>query len=556
MSRYAELEITTNFSFLHSASHVEEIAKTSAALGLSAISVTDRNTLAGIVRAHRAAKETGIRLVVGARLDLQNAPSLLCLPTDRNGYAHLSQLITLGRRRAPKGECEIYLEDVFAHYRGQVFISLPPDVTDKGYTTHLHHLREVFGRDLWLAARYRYNGNDATRLCELAQQSTATNIPMVATNDVSKLKKGQAQYSLICNEKGGIIDDILVYKRESGYMLVVNASDIDKKFDWLKSFQLEGSTLENRSKEFSMIAIQGPKSRKIIKKIIKDDISKLGFYQFVQKIDCLGHNILLSRTGYTGELGFEIYCSHDAVRSIWSFILDNFKSEGIKAAGLGCRDTLRLEMGYHLYGNDININTNPFMAGLGWITDLKKGEFVGRNKLRNASGALAAMKHAKGVRGRRGGVVGAPKLRRASTVSRSFWDKKSKADEARHCLMKAIKKAKKCCINFCKFLKEKPMLQNYEKCHHRSATDKFSSVLMGMQTIVLTGILLLTALEIGTQEMTDFQGAFADSDEQPKPVLSFFIGWLIVFILFIPFFFKISAVPLVADKVNPSFKSL
>ncbi|MEE2996516.1 MAG: error-prone DNA polymerase [Pseudomonadota bacterium] len=184
MPRYAELEVTTNFSFLHSASHVEEIAKTSAALGLSAISVTDRNTLAGIVRAHRATKETGIRLIVGARLDLQNAPSLLCFPTNRNGYAHLSQLITLGRRRAPKGECEIYLEDVFAHYRGQIFVSLPPDITDKGYTTHLHHLREVFGRNLWLAARYRYNGNDATRLCELAQQSTATNIPMVATNDV------------------------------------------------------------------------------------------------------------------------------------------------------------------------------------------------------------------------------------------------------------------------------------------------------------------------------------------------------------------------------------
>ena len=215
----------------------------------------------------------------------------------------------------------------------------------------------------------------------ISGKSSEEFIQMVTTNDVFKLRKGQAQYSLICNEEGGIIDDILVYKLESGYMLVVNASDIGKKFDWLKSFQLEGSILENRSKEFSMIAIQGPKSRKIIKKIIKDDISKLGFYQFVQKIDCLGHNILLSRTGYTGELGFEIYCSHDAVRSIWSFILDNFKSEGIKPAGLGCRDTLRLEMGYHLYGNDINMNTDPFMAGLGWITDLKKGEFIGSNKL-------------------------------------------------------------------------------------------------------------------------------------------------------------------------------
>ena len=204
---------------------------------------------------------------------------------------------------------------------------------------------------------------------------------MVTTNDVSKLKKGQAQYSAICNEEGGVIDDIIIYKRESDYMLVVNASDIDKKFEWLKSFQLEETMLENRSKEYSMIALQGPYSRKIIQNIIKDDISKIKFYQFVQKIDCLGHDILLSRTGYTGELGFEIYCSHDAVRNIWSYILDNFKDEGVKPAGLGCRDTLRLEMGYHLYGNDLNIDTDPFMAGLGWITDLKKGEFIGRDKL-------------------------------------------------------------------------------------------------------------------------------------------------------------------------------
>ena len=184
MPHYAELEVTTNFSFLHSASHAEEIAKTAAALNLSAIAVTDRNTLAGIVRAHRAAKEAGIKLVVGARLDLQDAPSLLSFPTDRDAYARLSQLITLGRRRAPKGECEIYLKDVFAHSGGQLFISLPPDAASEDYTAHLHRLREMFGRDIWLAARCRYNGDDATRLWELAQLSVTTNVPMVATNDV------------------------------------------------------------------------------------------------------------------------------------------------------------------------------------------------------------------------------------------------------------------------------------------------------------------------------------------------------------------------------------
>ena len=184
MPRYAELEVTTNFSFLHSASHAEEIARTAAALGLSAIAVTDRNTLAGVVRAHRAAKDAGIRLLVGARLDLQDAPSLLCFPTDRTAYARLSQLITLGRRRASKGECEIYLEDVFAHSGGQLFISLPPDASGDDYATHLRHLRDIFARDIWLAARCRYNGNDAARLWELAQLSVETNVPLVATNDV------------------------------------------------------------------------------------------------------------------------------------------------------------------------------------------------------------------------------------------------------------------------------------------------------------------------------------------------------------------------------------
>jgi error-prone DNA polymerase len=150
--------------------------------------VADRNTLAGVVRAHQAAKQAGIKLVVGARLDLQDAPSMLCFPTDRAAYGRLSRLITLGRRRAPKGECEIYLEDVFVHSGGQLFISLPPPASgpepDAAYTAHLHRLREVFGRDIWLAARCRYRGNDGARLWALAQLAVDVNIPLVATNDV------------------------------------------------------------------------------------------------------------------------------------------------------------------------------------------------------------------------------------------------------------------------------------------------------------------------------------------------------------------------------------
>ena len=188
MSLYAELEVTTNFSFLRSASHPAEMAKTAAALGHAAVAVADRNTLAGVVRAHQAAKQAGIKFVVGARLDLQDAPSLLCFPTDRAAYGQLSKLITLGRRRAAKGDCKIYLEDVFAHSGGQLFISLPPKESerelDTAYTAHLHRLREVLGRDVWIAARCRYHGDDAARLWSLAQLSVEANIPLVATNNV------------------------------------------------------------------------------------------------------------------------------------------------------------------------------------------------------------------------------------------------------------------------------------------------------------------------------------------------------------------------------------
>ena len=206
-------------------------------------------------------------------------------------------------------------------------------------------------------------------------------VQTVTTNDVSKLNFGQAQYSAICNELGGLIDDVIVYKRKSDYMIVVNASGIEKKYKWLKSASTKSVQIENISNELSMIAIQGPLSRKIIQANTSVDISKLKFYNFIESIDYLGFTILLSRTGYTGELGFEIYCSNEAASYIWNSILEEYKSTGVKPAGLGSRDTLRLEMGYLLYGNDMNIKTNPFNAGLGWITNLNKGFFIGRDEI-------------------------------------------------------------------------------------------------------------------------------------------------------------------------------
>ena len=130
MPRYAELQVTTNFSFLRGASHGEELVAQAKALGLDAIAVTDRNTLAGVVRAHLAAKEVGLRLIVGARLDLQDGPSLLCLPRDRAAYGRLSRLLSLGQRRAEKGQCTLYLDDVASHAEGQIFIALAPDDWD------------------------------------------------------------------------------------------------------------------------------------------------------------------------------------------------------------------------------------------------------------------------------------------------------------------------------------------------------------------------------------------------------------------------------------------
>jgi aminomethyltransferase len=164
-------------------------------------------------------------------------------------------------------------------------------------------------------------------------------------------------------------------------MFVVNASNIDKKFNWLSSKLIKDVKIKNMSDRYSMIAIQGPKSREVIQSIVQEDISNLKFYNFIEKINCLGKNIMLSRTGYTGELGYEILCEGNVIVDIWTHIIKNFESSGLKPAGLGARDTLRIEMGYLLYGNDINLNIDPFKAGLGWITSLNKGNFIGKREI-------------------------------------------------------------------------------------------------------------------------------------------------------------------------------
>jgi error-prone DNA polymerase len=185
MSAYAELQVASNFSFLRGASHAQELVGTAQALGLAAIAITDRNTLAGVVRAHVAAKEVGIRLVVGCRLDLVDGPSLLCFPTDRAAYGRLCRLLTLGKRRAEKGECLLTLDDVYTHADGQIFIILPPEeIEHEAFTAMLRTIAGRLTAPCYLAAHYLYRGDDRRRLAELAAISRAAKVPLVATGDI------------------------------------------------------------------------------------------------------------------------------------------------------------------------------------------------------------------------------------------------------------------------------------------------------------------------------------------------------------------------------------
>ena len=200
----------------------------------------------------------------------------------------------------------------------------------------------------------------------------------ITVNDVSKLTPGKAQYSAMCFDDGGIVDDLLIYMlAEHSYMIVVNASNIEKDWEWMKKHCPADVTFENNSDETALLAIQGPKSLATMQKLTSANLSVIPYYNFVQG-SVAGIEMIISRTGYTGELGFEIYFNVAHAEKIWNAIFDAGKEFGITPIGLGARDTLRLEMGYCLYGNDIDQTTNPIEANLGWITKLNKGEFVAK----------------------------------------------------------------------------------------------------------------------------------------------------------------------------------
>jgi len=201
-------------------------------------------------------------------------------------------------------------------------------------------------------------------------------IQRVTSNDASKLTAGQAQYSCLPNETGGIVDDLLVYCIEPNktYMLVVNASNIEKDWNWISSHNTNGAEMHNISDKTGLLAIQGPNATRILQTLTDMDILNLKYYTFVKGRFAGVDNVLISATGYTGAGGVEIYFEDkgDDADRIWSAIFEAGATAGIRAIGLGARDTLRLEMGYCLYGNDIDDTTSPLEAGLGWITKFAK----------------------------------------------------------------------------------------------------------------------------------------------------------------------------------------
>lgn len=202
----------------------------------------------------------------------------------------------------------------------------------------------------------------------------------LVTNDVSRLRSGRAQYNLLCNPEGGILDDLLVYVQSDQFLLVVNASNQFKDFEWIQQ-QVQGKAdVELTSFETALIGIQGPRARAILQPLTQTPLDPIRYYAFaagqVASVPCL-----LSRTGYTGEDGFELFCAASDATRLWNALLDAGQEAQLQPAGLGARDTLRLEAGMRLYGNDLDAQTNPFEASLDWTVKLEKGDFIGRAAL-------------------------------------------------------------------------------------------------------------------------------------------------------------------------------
>jgi aminomethyltransferase len=219
---------------------------------------------------------------------------------------------------------------------------------------------------------------------EVKGEEALTYLQKMMTNDVSKIKDGGAQYTAMCYEDGGTVDDLLIYRKsDNHYLLVVNASNIEKDFDWLKSHELENVTVTNISNDVAQLALQGPKSEEILQKLTEYDLSSIRFFKFADHVEVDGVKSLVSRTGYTGEDGFEIYCSNEDAPKLWRAILEAGKEEGILPIGLGARDTLRFEANLALYGQELSATISPLEAGIGFAVKVDKDiPFIGQDVLK------------------------------------------------------------------------------------------------------------------------------------------------------------------------------
>lgn len=207
-------------------------------------------------------------------------------------------------------------------------------------------------------------------------------IQRVTSNDASKLEDNQAQYSCLPNETGGIVDDLIVYKiKDDDYLLVVNAGNIEKDWNWIAKYNTKGVDMKNISDDVCLFAVQGPVAAKVLQTLTKEDLSAIKYYHFRIGEFAGVQGVIMSNTGYTGAGGFEIYVAKQHALKVWDSIFEAGKNSNIKPIGLGARDTLRLEMGFCLYGNDIDDTTSPLEAGLGWITKFTK-EFTNSSSLK------------------------------------------------------------------------------------------------------------------------------------------------------------------------------
>jgi aminomethyltransferase len=236
------------------------------------------------------------------------------------------------------------------------------------------------------AVRERVGLFDVSHMGEFTVRgiSAENYLQRLVTNDVSKLKAGSAQYTAMCYADGGTVDDLIIYKKtENDYLVVVNASNIEKDFAWMNSHVVEGVELSNISEEIAQLAIQGPLAEKVLQKLTATNLSEITFFKFQDEVDIQGKKALVSRTGYTGEDGFEIYCNQADAAFLWKVILEAGQEEGILPCGLGARDTLRFEARLPLYGQELTKEITPIEAGIGFAVKVDKdSDFLGKETLK------------------------------------------------------------------------------------------------------------------------------------------------------------------------------